>query len=74
MRNSPPIGGRRPVIARRICHQNRSFKGARTQAILMTIFRTAELQGENHILEASDLVKEQIYKNILLKLPSKKVA
>jgi len=33
------------VILRKICQQNRSWKGARVQAILMTIFRTAHLES-----------------------------
>lgn len=40
---------RRPVISRRISQQNRSDKGSITQAILMTLFRTAELQQHNPV-------------------------
>jgi transposase len=54
---------RRPVIARKICQQNRSDKGAEAQAILMTIFRTAELQGENPISYAQKLAKNQLWQN-----------
>ena len=48
---------RKPVIARRISQQNRSDKGAETQAVLMSIFRTAELQGLNPLKHAEKLVK-----------------
>ena len=51
---------RKPVIARRIIQQNRSDKGAETQAILMSIFRTAELQGLNPIKHAEMLVKNKL--------------
>jgi len=40
---------RKPVLTRKVSQQNRSERGAKTQAILMTIFRTAELQGQNPI-------------------------
>ena len=42
---------RKPVLTRRISQQNRSNHGARTQAILMTLFRSAELQGVNPVEE-----------------------
>ncbi|MBA7680157.1 IS66 family transposase ISCku7 [subsurface metagenome] len=40
---------RKPVITRKISHQNRSEQGAKTQAILMSLFRSTELQGVNPI-------------------------
>jgi len=40
---------RKPVLIRKVSHQNRSEQGAKTQAILMTLFRSAELQGDNPI-------------------------
>ena len=40
---------RKPVITRKISQQNRSKQGAKTQAILMSLFRSAELQGFNPI-------------------------
>jgi hypothetical protein len=46
---------RKPVITRRISQQNRSDKGALTQAILMSIFRTAELQNLNPVKQAHSL-------------------
>lgn len=53
---------RKPVLARRMCQQNRSDYGAETQAILMSVFRTAELRGENPITYVEYLVKN-ILKN-----------
>jgi hypothetical protein len=38
---------RKPVLTRKVSQQNRSQEGAMTQAILMTLFRSAELQGNN---------------------------
>jgi transposase len=40
---------RKPVITRKISQQNRSDQGAKTQAIFMTLFRSAELQGCNPV-------------------------
>jgi hypothetical protein len=40
---------RKPVLTRKVSQQNRSDPGAKTQAILMSLFRTAELQGQNPI-------------------------
>jgi len=40
---------RKPVLTRRVSQQNRSEHGAKTQAILMTLFRSAELQGANPV-------------------------
>lgn len=40
---------RKPVLTRKVSQQNRSDQGAKTQAILMSLFRTAELQGQNPI-------------------------
>ena len=40
---------RKPVLTRKVSQQNRSEQGAKTQAILMTLFRSAELQGENPV-------------------------
>ena len=53
---------RGPVLTRKVCQQNRSDKGAAAQAILMTIFRTAELQGENPIQYMEKLIKSQLLK------------
>jgi hypothetical protein len=48
------------VILRKICQQNRSWKGARVQAILMTIFRTAHLEGKNPFETVLSLAKNAI--------------
>jgi transposase len=40
---------RKPVITRKISQQNRSDQGAKTHAILMTLFKSAELQKLNPI-------------------------
>jgi len=40
---------RKPVITRKISQQNRSEQGAKTHAILLSLFRTAELQGNNPV-------------------------
>lgn len=56
---------RKPVITRRISQQNRSHKGALTQAILMSIFRTAELQNLNPVKHAHSLALMAIQNNKL---------
>jgi len=56
---------RKPVLARRICQRNRSSEGAETQAVLMSIFRTSELQGENSILYTEKLLKNRLRENII---------
>ncbi len=40
---------RKPVLTRKVSQQNRSEQGAKTQAIPMTLFRSAELQGTNPV-------------------------
>ena len=40
---------RKPVLTRKVSQQNRSENGAKTQSILMTLFRSAELQGHNPV-------------------------
>lgn len=40
---------RKPVLTRKVSQQNRSEHGANTQAILMTLLRSAELQGANPV-------------------------
>ncbi len=40
---------RKAVLCRKVSQQNRSEKGAVTQAVLMTLFRTAELQKQNPV-------------------------
>ena len=40
---------RKPVLTRKVSQQNRSQEGAQTQSILMSLFRSAELQGHNPV-------------------------
>lgn len=40
---------RKPVAARKVCQQNRSQNGAETHAILLSLLRTAELQGQDPV-------------------------
>lgn len=40
---------RKPVLTRKVSQQNRSVDGAKTQAILMSLLRSAELQGTNPV-------------------------
>ncbi|MFH1125113.1 MAG: IS66 family transposase [Pseudomonadota bacterium] len=54
---------RKPVLARKVSQQNRSEQGAKTQAILMSLFRTAELQGQNPIEVVLSLAKSAIADN-----------
>lgn len=53
---------RKPVLVRRVSQQNRSDEGAQTQAILMSLFRTAELQGQNPIETVLTMAKMTIEK------------
>jgi len=38
-----------PVLTRKVSQQNRSEEGAKTQSILMTLFRSTQLQGHNPV-------------------------
>lgn len=40
---------RKPVTTRKISQQNRSEQGVKTHAVLMSLFRTAELKGKNPV-------------------------
>lgn len=51
---------RGPVICRRISQGNRSLAGAQTQAILMSLFRSAELQGWDPVQYVLKLVQDSI--------------
>lgn len=51
---------RKPVTARKVCQQNRSERGAKTHAILLSLFRTAELQGEHPVAFVIELTKAAI--------------
>jgi transposase len=57
---------RKPAINRKISHQNRSDKGSKTQAILMTLFRSAELQKLNPVEVVLLMAKQKINDNALV--------
>ncbi|MGA1796293.1 MAG: IS66 family transposase, partial [bacterium] len=54
---------RKPAINRKVSQQNRSDRGAKTQAILMTLFRSAELKKLNPVETVLALAKECIDPN-----------
>ena len=54
---------RKPAVNRNISHQNRSNTGAKTQAILMTLFKSAELQRLNPVEVVLSVAKQSIDKN-----------
>jgi transposase len=54
---------RKPVVARKVCQQNRSDRGAKTHAILLSLFRTAELQGHQPVDYVISLTKAAIAGN-----------
>ena len=54
---------RKSVVARKICQQNRSIRGAKTHAILLSLFRTAELQGHQPVDYVISLTKAAIAGN-----------
>jgi len=51
---------RKPVLTRKVSQQNRSVQGANTQAILMTLLRSAELQSLNPVESLLDNVKNAL--------------
>jgi len=53
---------RKPVLTRKVSQQNRSEQGAKTHAVLMTLFRSAELQGKNPVETILSLAKTTIAK------------
>jgi len=53
---------RKPVLVRKVSQQNRSDEGAKTQAVIMSLFRSAELQGHNPIETILDMAKMAIEK------------
>ena len=53
---------RKPVLARKVSQQNRSELGAKTQAILMTLLRSAELQDANPVETLLDNAKHLLGK------------
>jgi len=53
---------RKPVLSRKVSQQNRSEQGAKTHAVLMSLFRSAELQGKNPVETVLTLAKATIAK------------
>jgi len=51
---------RPPVLTRKVSQQNRSDEGAQTQSILMTLFRSAQLQGHNPVEIILSTAKEAL--------------
>ena len=51
---------RNPVLTRKVSQQNRSKDGAKTQAILMTLFRLAQLQDHNPVEIVLSIVKKTL--------------
>lgn len=51
---------RNPVLARKVCQQNRSEVGAATHALLLSLFRTAELQGHEPLAFLRQLTEAAI--------------
>jgi hypothetical protein len=51
---------RKPVVARKVCQQNRSDRGAKTHAVLLSLFRTAEMQGRHPVEYIITLTKAAI--------------
>ena len=45
---------------RKVCHQNRSLEGAKTHAIFLSLFRTAQLEGLNPVDYAPQLAGSAI--------------
>jgi transposase len=65
---------RKPVQTRKVSQQNRSDNGAKTQAILMTLFRSEELQGKNPVEAVLAMAKSTIAKDSLDEEPLKMAA
>ncbi len=59
---------RKPVLTRKVSQQNRSEQGAKTQAILMSLFRSADLQKKNPVETILSMSKN------ILATPSDQVA
>lgn len=54
------------VLMRKISQQNRSLKAARVQAILMTLFRTAHVRGQNPFETVLEMTKNLIAPSLRL--------
>jgi hypothetical protein len=65
---------RKAVLCRRVSQQNRSEQGAKAQAILMSLFRTAELQGLNPLESVFSKAQKAIEKNERSQINFKKAA
>jgi transposase len=65
---------RKPVLVRKVSQQNRSDEGANTQAVLMSLFRSAELQGHNPVEMILKMAKMAIEKKDLPTVFFKKAA
>jgi len=65
---------RKPVITRKVSQQNRSEQGAKTQAVLMSLFRTAELKGQNPIEVVLCMAKSALADNAFDQEPFKMAA
>jgi hypothetical protein len=59
------------VIARKNSYCNRSPKGAETQAIMMSIFRTLHLRKEDPIVVLEEALKAYCQKGFLPPLPDR---
>ena len=51
---------RKPVLTRKVSQQNRSEDGAKTQSILMSLFRSVELQGQNPVETILSIAKSTL--------------
>jgi len=51
---------RKPVLTRKVSQQNRSDEGAQTQSILMSLFRSSELQGHNPVETILSIAKNTL--------------
>ena len=51
---------RNPVLTRKVCQQNRSDAGAETHALLLSLGRTAELQGHQPLAFLRQLIEAAI--------------
>ena len=62
---------RKPVTTRKVSQQNRSESAAKAQAILMSLFRTAELQRQNPIETVLSQAKLAITRSAVKRAPFK---
>jgi transposase len=59
------------VIMRKVIQQNRSDKGAHTQAVLMSIYRTLKLRGHDPVKTIVSTLETYIHTGIIPPLPGK---